>query len=60
LGEQHGPYRVVKSGVHEGDRVILSGLQRVKYGSPVSPQEKEDPPPPEDLDKFDEKTTVPQ
>jgi membrane fusion protein, multidrug efflux system len=36
---------VVLSGVNEGDRVILDGLQRVRPGQPVSPAPAASPPP---------------
>jgi RND family efflux transporter MFP subunit len=54
-GEQHGPDRVVnkyafdkkgvehlanENGIKEGDRVIVSGLQRVRPGKEVAPQEE--------------------
>jgi RND family efflux transporter MFP subunit len=62
VGEQHGAYRVIKppkdksvKGVEPNDRVILSGLQRVKNGGPVVVQGVEEDPP-EDLDKTDDKT----
>lgn len=45
LGQQEGPLRVVdpvagdpKSGVREGERVIVAGLQRVRAGGKVSPK----------------------
>jgi RND family efflux transporter MFP subunit len=49
LGEKHNQMRVVKKGVEPGERVIVSGLQRVRYGSEVDPQEEGKKPP--DLDE---------
>ncbi|MEM7709557.1 MAG: efflux RND transporter periplasmic adaptor subunit [Pseudomonadota bacterium] len=33
-------YRVVESGLEAGDRVVVSGLQRVRPGAPVTPREE--------------------
>lgn len=38
-GEQHGPLIVMTSGLNEGDRVIISGHQKVQPGSTVQPTE---------------------
>jgi membrane fusion protein (multidrug efflux system) len=38
VGEQQGPYIVVKSGLEAGDKVIVSGHQKARPGSTVSPQ----------------------
>jgi hypothetical protein len=35
IGEQRGPLIVVRSGLAEGDRVIVSGLQKVHPGTTV-------------------------
>jgi multidrug efflux pump subunit AcrA (membrane-fusion protein) len=35
LGKQQGTQRVVLKGVAEGERVVVSGLQRVRAGMPV-------------------------
>jgi RND family efflux transporter MFP subunit len=40
LGEQHGQLRVVKKGVALGERVIVSGMQRVKAKMEVTPKEE--------------------
>ena len=33
VGSLHGKLRVIKSGLAEGDRVVLEGLQRVRPGN---------------------------
>ncbi len=38
LGPMAGNLRIVKSGLENGDRVIVSGLQRVRPGAVVTPQ----------------------
>lgn len=38
LGPRHGDARVVSAGVQEGERVIVSGLMRVRPGMAVTPQ----------------------
>jgi RND family efflux transporter MFP subunit len=49
LGAQHGSQRVVTKGIRAGDRVIVSGLQRVRadpqkgYAEVVAKDEKEEP-----------------
>ncbi|HVW25428.1 MAG TPA: efflux RND transporter periplasmic adaptor subunit [Polyangiaceae bacterium] len=43
LGPASGGVRVVSSGVNEGDRVVVEGVQKVSDGAPVTP--KEAPPP---------------
>jgi RND family efflux transporter MFP subunit len=40
VGEQHGQRRVVTSGVEPGERVIVSGLQRVRPLAKVQPQDE--------------------
>lgn len=43
VGEQRGPLIVIKSGLGEGDRVIISGQQKVRPGTTVEASEiKED------------------
>lgn len=39
VGEQKGPLIIVKSGLQEGDRVIVSGHQKVRPGIPVEASE---------------------
>jgi RND family efflux transporter MFP subunit len=41
VGGKHEQMRVVTEGVNPGDRVITSGLQRVRDGAPVQPKEEE-------------------
>jgi membrane fusion protein (multidrug efflux system) len=36
-GEQIGSLRVVKSGLHAGDRIVVEGLQKVREGTVVNP-----------------------
>jgi membrane fusion protein (multidrug efflux system) len=38
LGDQIAQNYIVKSGVAVGDRVIVDGIQKVKVGEVVSPQ----------------------
>jgi multidrug efflux system membrane fusion protein len=38
LGASAQGLRIVNSGLHEGDRVVVSGLQRIRPGSLVLPQ----------------------
>ncbi|MFD1332748.1 efflux RND transporter periplasmic adaptor subunit [Methylopila musalis] len=38
LGQQHGPLRVIRSGVTLEDRVIVNGLMRARPGSQVKPE----------------------
>lgn len=38
VGRQVGALRVIKSGLKEGEAVIVNGLQRVRPGSPVTPE----------------------
>lgn len=46
IGLQQGNMRVVKNGVGPGDRVIVSGLQRVRAGVKVAATEKKEKKPP--------------
>jgi membrane fusion protein, multidrug efflux system len=39
LGGQAGGVRVLRSGVQEGERIVVGGLQRVRPGAPVAPNE---------------------
>ena len=41
FGRQHGALRVVKDGLKETDRVVVTGLQRIKDGLDVIPQKLE-------------------
>jgi membrane fusion protein, multidrug efflux system len=41
LGQQYGPLRAVEEGITAADRVIVSGLQRVRRGVKVSPKPAE-------------------
>jgi RND family efflux transporter MFP subunit len=43
VGEQHGQRRVITSGVKPGERVIVSGLQRVRPRAKVQPQDDPTP-----------------
>jgi len=38
LGRAVGEYRIVTAGLNAGDRIVVSGLQKVKPGDVVSPQ----------------------
>jgi membrane fusion protein (multidrug efflux system) len=38
VGPTAGPYRILRSGVNEGDRVVVEGLQKVNEGAVVNPQ----------------------
>lgn len=37
VGDAHGNLRIVKSGLQPGDRIVVSGTQRVRPGAKVSP-----------------------
>lgn len=39
-GQQYGQLRVIDSGVQAGERVIVSGLQRVRPGATVTPKQQ--------------------
>ena len=41
IGSLHGKLRVIKSGLAEGDRVVLEGLQRIQPGIKVQPKNVE-------------------
>ncbi|MEP7314435.1 MAG: efflux RND transporter periplasmic adaptor subunit, partial [Pseudomonadota bacterium] len=38
LGPLHEGFRVVRSGVADGESIVVNGLQRVRPGSPVTPE----------------------
>jgi len=38
LGRQVGDLRVIASGLQAGEVIVVNGLQRVRPGSPVTPQ----------------------
>ena len=38
LGPEVGNERIVRSGLHGGDRIVVDGLQKVRPGMPVVPQ----------------------
>ncbi len=40
-GPMHRGMRVIRGGLEPGDRVIISGLQRARPGSPVAPQSED-------------------
>src|SRR5262249_29257868 len=42
VGAQHGQLRVVEKGVEPDERVIVSGLQRVRPGAKVEPKEEKE------------------
>jgi len=46
LGPQIGQDVMIDSGLKDGDRVITDNLQKLKEGSPVSPQSAPAGPPP--------------
>lgn len=46
LGTKHGPLQVIKSGVQEGDKVIINGLLLVRPDKPVKATESTMPEPP--------------
>jgi multidrug efflux system membrane fusion protein len=37
VGDAHGNLRIVKSGIQPGERIVVSGTQRVRAGAKVSP-----------------------
>lgn len=39
MGDKVGPLRIVKSGLNAGDTVVVNGLQRVRPGATVAPNE---------------------
>lgn len=41
--EARGPDWLVSSGLHDGDRIIVEGLQKVRPGAQVAPEEKAPP-----------------
>jgi membrane fusion protein (multidrug efflux system) len=46
LGPQHGQDWIISSGLQPGERIILTNLQKLKEGVPVSPQPVSAPAPP--------------
>jgi RND family efflux transporter MFP subunit len=42
VGAQHGQLRVVEKGIEPGERLIVSGLQRVRPGVKVEPKEEQE------------------
>jgi membrane fusion protein, multidrug efflux system len=46
LGQSLQGLRVIREGIKDGERVIVSGMQRVKPGAVVKAEMKEPPPPP--------------
>jgi RND family efflux transporter MFP subunit len=40
LGPEIQGKRVIRSGLHEGEKVIVNGMQRVRPGMPVTPQDE--------------------
>jgi RND family efflux transporter MFP subunit len=46
LGQSIHGLRVIKDGLAEGDRVVISGMQRVRPGSAVTVKKKDPPKPP--------------
>jgi multidrug efflux system membrane fusion protein len=45
LGQVSGGLRVIKSGIEEGDRIVVNGLMRARPGVKVNPQPQGAPPP---------------
>jgi membrane fusion protein (multidrug efflux system) len=45
LGAGTGGYRIVQSGAHEGDRIVVDGVAKVTDGSLVDPKPQNDPGP---------------
>ena len=37
IGALHGNLRVITAGLHQGERIVVGGIQRVKSGDPVTP-----------------------
>jgi len=40
LGPEVGDKRIVRAGLHAGDKIVVNGMQRVRPGMPVEPQEE--------------------
>jgi multidrug efflux system membrane fusion protein len=40
LGPEFEGKRVIRSGLHAGDKIVVNGLQRVRPGMPVAPEEE--------------------
>lgn len=47
VGQEHGGLRVVEDGLRAGEHVLVSGLQRVQPGAPVTPRLVDMPVPPQ-------------
>ncbi len=45
LGPEIDDKRIVRSGLHAGDKIVVNGMQRVRPGMPVEPQEETSPAP---------------
>jgi len=41
LGPEMDGKRIIRSGLHAGDKVVINGLQRVRPGMPVAPEEEQ-------------------
>jgi RND family efflux transporter MFP subunit len=41
LGPEMEGKRIIRSGLHAGDKVVVNGLQRVRPGMPVAPEEEQ-------------------
>jgi hypothetical protein len=57
LGAQRGDFRIIKSGLEAGERVIVKGLQRVKPGQKVEAEVAEAKLPPPDVTPTAESAT---
>ncbi len=57
LGRQFGTLRVVTSGLKEGELVVVNGLQRVRPGTPVTPEQVPMEESPEQLGDMDAAAT---
>ena len=43
LGPEVEGKRIVRSGLHAGDKIVVNGLQRVRPGMAVAPQDEDAP-----------------
>ena len=39
IGSRIGPYRVIEQGLEPDERIVVTGLMRVRPGMPVAPRE---------------------
>ena len=39
IGNKHGDLRVIRDGLNKEDRIVINGLQRVRIGMKVTPEE---------------------